>query len=285
MWALFLYSLVTLAEASSPFWDTFGNGKAEISSYQFTQPRYGELRKGYSVLIFVPEDIHADTRIKIEDYSATPEKFRVPVLKLNRNIQFSTGIYNYSVMTSVFASINEKFGISFFPLKLSLSGIEWCGNFFVQLLPDQKGARRMQHSYFEKEGDRQDFLSSPTGGIYEDALPILIRELQGEWQKEGEARSFPLFPSLWSTRISHRTPSWEKATLTKSRDKRETRWQWQVGQRSETYWVANEYPHYILRWEGSDGEKGERKKTLHLPYWEKNGNKDLPLRKELGIPE
>ena len=48
------------------FFAHWGDGRAEISSYELVQPRYGELRRGYGVLIFVTEDINRNTLIKVE---------------------------------------------------------------------------------------------------------------------------------------------------------------------------------------------------------------------------
>ena len=89
------------AGEAADFYTHWGDGKAELSSYKIAQPRYGELREGYGVMIFVTEDINRRTLIKVE--SSTPDKDRLYVLKLNNVLKFTTGLYDYSVITSVFS--------------------------------------------------------------------------------------------------------------------------------------------------------------------------------------
>jgi hypothetical protein len=38
---------------ASPFWQRWGDGRAELAGYDLTTPRYGALRKGVAVTIFV----------------------------------------------------------------------------------------------------------------------------------------------------------------------------------------------------------------------------------------
>ena len=88
MTALLLLGAAT-GEAAD-FYAHWGDGKAELSSYKIVQPRYGELREGYGVMIFVTEDINRRTLIKVE--SSTPDKDRLYVLKLNNVLKFTTGL-------------------------------------------------------------------------------------------------------------------------------------------------------------------------------------------------
>ncbi|NUM66522.1 hypothetical protein HUU39_14855 [candidate division KSB1 bacterium] len=87
--------LATLPAAAQDFWSWWGDGKAELSSYQTKTQRYGELREGYAVLVYVTEEISRTTRIKVES-DAIPPADRAPVLKLNHVVKFPTGIYDYS---------------------------------------------------------------------------------------------------------------------------------------------------------------------------------------------
>ena len=66
----------TLSEEFKKYWYA---GEAEISSYQLEQARYGEIRKGTAVLIYVTEDFLPKKQVKA-DYQNTNN---VPVLKLN----------------------------------------------------------------------------------------------------------------------------------------------------------------------------------------------------------
>jgi hypothetical protein len=288
-----MLALLALAVYADRFWDTYRGRGAEISTYRTVQPRYGEARDASTVMIFVPEHISMKSRIKVEDYNSVPKEDQVQVIKLNRVLKFKTGIYDYSVMTSVFSAMQPELGREeFYPLKISISASEWCGNFYGHLLPDGMGAKRVMHSYFQGEGDVNDYLRAPLYDLYEDDLPILIREFNGPFLKGGEKRNFSILPSLWQSRITHKPLSYKPGWVSKAdggkiraggSDHDSFKWTWQVGARNVQYWVQKQYPHYILKWETSEGEKGELTKTRHLPYWDLKSNKNLVLRKELGI--
>src|SRR5688500_17809876 len=76
-------------------------GKAEINSYELSQSRYGEKRDGRAVLIFVTEDFSKKNHVKF-DHPEEAVLGKVNVLKLNFTKNFTTGIYPYSMMLSVF---------------------------------------------------------------------------------------------------------------------------------------------------------------------------------------
>jgi len=65
-------------ELSSEFKKYWYAGNAEISSYELEQARYGEIRKGKAVLVYVTEDFLPKEQVKA-DYQ-NPEN--IPVLKL-----------------------------------------------------------------------------------------------------------------------------------------------------------------------------------------------------------
>ncbi|MDZ7342893.1 MAG: hypothetical protein ONA90_00095 [candidate division KSB1 bacterium] len=280
--------------AAQDFWSWWGDGKGEVSSYRVVAPRYGELREGYSILVFVTEDISRTTRIKVES-NAIPPNDRVPVLKLNRVVKFTTGLYDYSILTSTFSSVESELGRPpFEPLKISFSAQEWCGHVFQMLIPQRDQIELTRHSYFEREGDQQRTIRLPANAAYEDNLPIWIRELNGEKLAAGQKRELQIFPSAWVTRAAHQQaafqPGWilkeEGEALGSANGKAPTwRWTWQVGSRKETYWVEKNYPHRIMKWHSSDGGKGELIQTLRVPYWQLHNNADLPYREQLGLPK
>jgi len=218
----------------------------------------------------------------------------VPVLKLNHVLKFNTGIYDYSLMTSVFAGLSGP-GVKrpFEPRKISFSSQEWCGNVYHHLIPREAGLLSEIRSYFESEGNADYTLRYPAGTmVYEDELPILLRELDGEWLKAGEAREVQLVPSLWGVRKRHVPMAFAKATIKKEGKEKRTlagrdweAWKWTVRKDGAVaaYYVETAHPHKLLAWEDSRGEKGGLIKSLRSTYWEKHGNKDEPLRKELGL--
>jgi len=281
------------AETPNDFWRYWGDGKGEISSYRIIAPRYSELREGYSVLVFVTEDLSRTTRIKVES-EAIPPQDRVPVMKLNRVVKFTTGIYDYSILTCTFSSVTPELGrLPFEPLKISFSAQEWCGHVFQMLIPQRDQVELTLHSYFQSEGDQKRSLKLPANAAFEDNLPIWIRELGGEVLTADQRRELRIFPSSWALRAAHQKADFQPGWITK--EVGETlksaegnsptwRWTWQVGNRKETYWVEKAYPHRILKWNSSDGSQGELKKSLRAPYWQLHGNDDLPYREQLGVP-
>jgi hypothetical protein len=263
----------------------FQSKGAEVSSYKTVQLRYGELRECISVLIFVPEHLNIDTRIKVENYQATKPEKQIQVLKLNRVLKFNTGVYDYSLMTSVYSAAKPLFGApSFYPMKISIAVTEWCGNYYGHIIPETGKVRSVSHSYFEAEGDKDYYLNLPPDFFYEDNFPIIIREFNGEFMKIGEKRSFNILPSLWSFRIAHIPLSFEKGTIDKKTgDSSTIKWVLSRGSFTTEYWTSKEYPHKILRWKDSEGGSGELIESIQEKYWQKHGNADLPLRTKLGL--
>jgi hypothetical protein len=166
--------LCLLAYSISPataqdFWSWWGDGKGELSSYKVIVSRYGELREGHSVLIFVTEDISRTTRIKVES-AAIPPNDRVPVLKLNRLVKFTTGLYDYSLLTSTFSSVNSELGRKpFAPLKISFSAQEWCGHVFQMLRRAKTQSQnsrqcrlRRQSANLDSRAERRSLAGRPT---------------------------------------------------------------------------------------------------------------------------
>ena len=56
----------TAKELSQTFKDYWYAGKAEITSYKLEQARYGEIRNGKAVLIYVTEDFLPNKQVKAE---------------------------------------------------------------------------------------------------------------------------------------------------------------------------------------------------------------------------
>ena len=80
------------------------SGEAEITSYALKQPRYGQIRKGHAVLIYVTEPFSAQKQVKADN----PDASNIPVLKLNSTKKYLTGIYPYSLMSSTFYPVHDN---------------------------------------------------------------------------------------------------------------------------------------------------------------------------------
>ena len=193
------------------FWAHWGDGKAELNGYALKQPRYGAVRTGTSVLIFVTEEFSDTLRVKA-DPGKHPASDVYPVMKLNAVRDFSTGIYDYSVMTSAFLRVAPGWPVA----KVSFSSQEWCGHVWHQVVPRDGKLAGLFHSYFDGEADGVDDLAFPKDGVFEDALPVLLRGWNGDYLKPGESRVVPFLPSLLWARLHHKPLAWTKATIARA---------------------------------------------------------------------
>jgi len=258
--------------ASEAFWSRWGDGKAELSGYAVREERYGAMRDGRMVLIYVTEPMERRTWVK-DDSGSVPEDERVEVLKLNRNLTFRTGIYPYSVMTSVFAPVDGAEPERFSPTKISFTAQEWCGQVFRMLLPRSGAVRDELHSYFQSEGDRSETIDLPADTLYEDALWIQLRELDGPFAGGGDW-SGRLVPSSWSMRKSHRPLRAVRATIRRADAERDgtpvTRFTIEYEGAAREIDVEKGEGHRILGWRGPGEEAGRLLATARLAYWELN---------------
>ena len=100
------------------FWETWGDGFAEVSTYELVMPRYGEPRDGESIMIFVSETFSESQRVKA-DAGRHSKADEFPVMKLNWQKNFQTGIYDYSEMLSSFLGLVPPLSVLASPRYLS----------------------------------------------------------------------------------------------------------------------------------------------------------------------
>ncbi|MEQ9618280.1 MAG: hypothetical protein RIG61_03790 [Deltaproteobacteria bacterium] len=183
------------------FTDYWYSGKAEITSYELKQGRYGQLHDGYAVLIFVSEDFSKKKQVKLDSPGNSKED-AMKVLKLNNIKKFNTGIYRYSMMNSVFTPVD----IEEYPdtLKISSSSQEWCGSTCTQLnlVDDEYNVKSF--SYFESEGDRE---FSPEDEFLEDEVWTRIRLAP----RSLPAGKIKIIPGAMASRLTHRALKVETA--------------------------------------------------------------------------
>ena len=277
------------AEQSNAFWTHWGDGRAELSGYRLRQPRYGSARPGTAVLIYVTEDFSDSLRVKA-DPGKHPAADVYPVMKLNAVRDFQTGIYDYNVMTSVFARVAAGWPVA----KVSFSSQEWCGHVWHQLVPRGNAVSGLSHSYFDGEADGSEKLALPAGGVMEDALPILVRGGAGELLPRGGSRDVPFLPSLLHARLQHKPLAWGRAAIRLAAEPsvvevpagRFDVWTWTVtpaGAPTTTYQVEVAPPHRLIRWSADDGEVAEMLGSDRLAYWKLNGPDGQEHLKKLGL--
>jgi hypothetical protein len=267
-------------EVSKAFKDYWYAGTAEITSYKLEQARYGEIREGEAVLVFVTEPFLADKQVKADQSNAN----NVPVLKLNTNKKFLTGIYPYSIMTSSFYSVHDNAHA----LKISNSVQEWCGHVYAQLNNRDK-FEVLSHSYFESEADQEFKLEKAT---LEDELWNKIRINPGSLP----IGSLQVIPSMEYTRLHHKTFKEYDAIATLTNNGALTNYtiDYPTLERTLEINFTTDFPYTIENWSetapsGFGGgakpliTKATKMKTLNTPYWQENHNSDLFLRDILGL--
>jgi hypothetical protein len=278
------------ADQSNAFWSHWGDGRAELSGYRLMQPRYGAARPGTAVLIFVTEDFSDSLRVKA-DPGQHPASDVYPVLKLNAVRDFQTGIYDYNVMTSVFARVAAGWPVA----KVSFSSQEWCGQVWHQLLPRGGSVAGISHSYFDGEADGTEKLAEPADGVIEDVLPILVRGWGSAFLAPGTSRTVSLLPSLLRARLEHRPLAWGRATVSAAAAATSAAVpagtfqvrRWTVARADggpvTTYDVELASPHRLVAWATSDGEKAELLGSERLAYWKMNGPGGEQALEKLGL--
>ncbi|MCK0145509.1 septum formation inhibitor Maf [Arenibacter sp. F26102] len=266
-----------LSEEFKSYWYA---GKAEITSYKLEQARYGELRDGNAVLIYVTEPFLASKQVKADN--SNPDN--VSVLKLNSTKKFLTGIYPYSIMNSSFYPVADNQHA----IKLTSSVQEWCGQVFTQLNNREKFEVN-SFSYFESDGDQ--------------TLTLDKTDLENEiWNKiRINPNNLPqgnisIIPSLEYLRLAHKELKSYTANAELSTEGNLQTYKITYPELDRTLAITFEksFPYGIEYWSetyksgfGPDSQtlttKATKIKTLNRAYWQENRNSDVFLRDSLGL--
>lgn len=272
----------TTPPASARTSDDFGaywfTGEAELNSYSLTQARYGAQHEGHAVLIFVTEDFSRTKQVKL-DHGPAAGADRVPILKLNLTKNFLTGIYPYSLMTSVFSPLDRA--RDSYPLKVTATAQEWCGHVFTQLNLRENAYHMQGFSYFETEGDSEGQLPLT---YLEDGFWTHIR-LDPASLPQGEAQ---VIPGIMDSRLRHRDLQAQMADLSLNTEGSLSHYRihYPATGRSLTIHFEAAFPHVITGWEEVTGgltTQATRRQTIRSPYWEKHQPGDTTLRRTLGL--
>ncbi len=280
------------AKEKADFQKYWQNGQAEISRFSIKQARYGELHQGHEVLVFVTENFLKDKQVKLDtEYRSGAEA----VLKLNRIRRFTTGIYDYSMMTSVF----KPFDVARFQqaLKVTMSSQDWCGHTFLQFNNRGNKFAVSSYSYFELEGDEKYNIDAAT---LEDELLNTIR-LSPTLLPIGKLQLIPMGAVL---RLRHKKARVVNATATLApysgkdlpgKNLQQYSLSYENGRRKFSVTFEKEHPHLIAGftdtyksgWGTSSKELTTRAVRTHLhrsAYWQENSVKNQALRRKLGLP-
>lgn len=267
------YPAIALPADFNDYWYA---GQAELCSYDVTQERYGEIRQAEQVNIFVTEDFSREKQVKLDNPAATPAD-RTPVLKLNAIRRFHTGIYDYSLMQSVFTPVSGAA-----TLKTTTSVQDWCGHVFMQNNLEGDHYRMRGFSYFEQEGDQDIHLPRV---MLEDELWTRIR-LSPEALSGKELK---LLPSALHVRLRHQSGDAQTADIQIDKSEKESVLLLTYRDIPRRLLIRFEttFPHKILGWEeyyqGQTISKGVLKSVRKSAYWAEHDNKHAPLRDSLKL--
>jgi hypothetical protein len=267
---------------NAQFGDYWYQGKAELTSYDLEQIRYGEKRAGEAILIFVTEDFSKSKQVKLDNPQQSGDDAE-KVLKLNFTKKFNTGIYPYSMMSSIFSPVYPESDLH--ARKITTSVQEWCGHVFMQLNNKNNYYHSMTRSYFESEGDTE----SKVDKVWlEDELWTLIR-LAPSHIPEGEVQ---LIPSTQYLRLKHKELKAYAANIKiyQKEDLNTLEIKIPTLERELSISYENEHPYRIAEWKESYPENGEimttsakLKERIMLDYWNKNKVKDSTYREDLKL--
>ena len=265
----------------------YWNQGAEIVNYEVTRYRYGQSRKSKAVGIFVSEPFLPKKQVKSDNPSSYENA--VDILKLNLIERFQTGVYDYSIMNSIFTPMfvdYTKTKVNYQPLKISTTIQDWCGHIFIQLNQKKYGYQMNSFSYFEDEGDTVETIKNKMA-IPEESFWLWSR-LSPKTLPQGQLE---VIHSLSRIRLNHLK---EKISSAKgSLKKTDKNYQYQILYRNDyciEITIEKEHPHFILEWrEIFINSKTKEKKPIlimkHLDtrrskYWSKNKTKYNSIKKE-----
>jgi hypothetical protein len=263
-------------ELSTDFKEYWFEGKAEITSYNLEQSRYGEPRSGTAVLIFVTEDFLPESQVKADEKNDS----NILVLKLNAVKKFNTGIYPYSIMQSTFYPLAGNSHA----LKVSASIQEWCGHVYTQL-NNRENFEILSNSYFEGEADQNMELDKTW---LENEVWTQLR-INPDNLPTGEVQ---IIPSLEFFRLTHIEMKAYQATAEFYQD--DSLGVYKISypklQRNLKIYYETSFPFNIEKWEETTEKNGEiftttatKMERIKSDYWDKKSNKDLPLRDKLNL--
>ncbi|WP_194852495.1 septum formation inhibitor Maf [Nonlabens antarcticus] len=261
---------------SNEFKDYWYSGVAEISSYDLKMERYGEIREGTAVMIFVTEPFSVNENIKTDQN----EDSNRSMLKLNATRDFYTGIYPYKIMSSTFLPLSSQDNA----VKVATSIQEWCGHTYMQLDKTGDNFEGVLNSYFQGEGNQNLKVEA---AILENEIPLQLR-LGPEQMPTGKMN---IIPSTEYLRLTHKKLNAQAATANLATT--DSTFSYRVdfkGGRKVTYVVGKKFPYEIISWkeefpslEGMSTTTAVLRKTLKTAYWQQNSNKYSVLRDSLDL--
>ncbi|MEO1258316.1 MAG: hypothetical protein AAFZ15_05950 [Bacteroidota bacterium] len=271
--------LVSSNETDNEFSGYWYSGEGELNTYDLEQLRYGEMRQGEAVMVFVTEPFDKEKQVKLDNPDLEGAE-KVSVMKLNHIRRFSTGVYDYSMMQSVFTPIDLNKRTS--TLKTTTTSQDWCGHSFHQMNKEGDKYRSTGFSYFESEGDEVKKLQAD---LLEDELWTQIR-INPELLQKG---NYNVVPATFYSRLAHDPLKAKQARIRKEKKGVSNLLilEYLHLDRTLTIEYTSSFPHKIIAWtelqNGRTMSKGILKASVKSAYWRENGNRHGYLRDSLGL--
>jgi hypothetical protein len=243
--------------------------------------RYDDVHPGEAVLIFVTEPFLPKQQVKQDE---GVNKNTLNVLKMNRIDRFSTGVYDYSMFTSVFTPLS---GYNLhYPLKITFSAQDWCGQLFTQL-NNSNGFEYKQFSYFQQEGDTAIQMAYH---LSEDNI-FNVARIDDTKLPEGE---FSIYPSQSFARTAHIPFQSYKAIGDLKQEDSVLIYNYSIPllKRNVSIYLDRLQQNRIVKWTEAYPtlfDKKIRTSTYvlkakeSLPYWSLNKTKDAVYRDSLNV--
>jgi len=277
-----------IVEKDKEFDQYWNQGKAEITSYDLYQARYGEMRHGEAVILFVTENFSKEKQVKTDRPNSSSGPI-VPVLKMNMVKRFHTGIYPYSMMLSSFVAAGGM--APWQAIKITSTVTEWCGQVYTQLNLHADHYQYQMHSYFESEGEVDQHLNRH---MTEDAVWNLIRINPSALI---QSDSIMIIPGLFYSRLNHRElKPYRAKTYHLNLDIGNKVYHIEYPDLGRSLYIEYEpqFPYAIVKWseDYKDGvgdqarvltTTAQRRKQIMTDYWTKNRTLDDSLRLELDL--
>jgi len=236
-----------VTDAGSPvydaaFWKTWGDGLAELTTYDVRSPR-----QGTATSMFVSETFANSLRVK-SDPNVRDKKDEFPVMKLNL-VEDGRMLQSFVALDSV---NNRPAGMM---TKIAWSSQEWQGNLFKEALLDKDVLRVVSHSYVDGEGDQSLSEASPAPAVLsEDALMLWARGMAWPVLKAGETREVSALFAMQSSRFKKGPREWGKAVLSRASGEKFDVYKAKLSDgREHVYEVEKAAPFRILKYSSSEG--------------------------------
>ncbi|HMT28689.1 MAG TPA: hypothetical protein PKD91_05355 [Bacteroidia bacterium] len=138
-------------DVPASFENYWKRGAMEVTRYELSQARYGEIIFGEAVMIFSTEFFSRSRQMKTVKKDSKKGDV-IEVLKMVQFKKFMLGAATHSVMNTVYTPVNHREGP--YALKLMCSTQEWEGQSYSQMNLDASKYNVQLRSYLETEGDQ-----------------------------------------------------------------------------------------------------------------------------------